>query len=108
MRGSFFDVFMRAVGLLDNAVSTHERFDGRLAAFEPFVEDHGIFGSTTFQDIVAERRGCGRVENAMSFEYGECVGIEDFGPFITVVSGGVSTREDVAELGGDQRAVDTG
>ena len=60
------------------------------------------------EDVLAERRSRLAVEDALLLEERESVGLEHLGPLVTVVSGGVTAREDVAESRSHRRSGNDG
>ena len=81
------------------AVAEQECIDGGLLSTETLVERHRMFRASLFEYVLAETRGCLFVIYAVFLEYGECIGIEDFGPLVAVVSCGIASSKDVGECG---------
>ena len=92
-------------GSLD-AVADEQGVDGGILATETAVNQVGRLSATLFEDVVAERVSRLAVEDAVGLEVCESVGVEDFSPFVGVIACGVTSGEDVTELGLEGRAVD--
>ena len=82
--------------------------DSRILTTETTVELGRIFSAATREYVVAEAVGGLAVEDTFFLEEGESVGIEHFCPFVAVITGCVTAREDVAELGRYHSAVHVG
>lgn len=59
------------------------------------IEYSRMFCSTLGEDIVAEGLCYLLIEDALFLEQGECIGIEDFCPLVTVVTSRVASCHDV-------------
>ena len=92
----------------EDAVADQEGIDCRILAAEALVKDGGVLCAAALEDVGAEGVGRRTVEDAVLFEFGESVGVKHLGPFVGVVSGGVSPGEDVAELGRMHRSFNIG
>ncbi len=90
---------MKTASLLREPPSLEQGFNLGLGTPEPLVERHGIFGSTSRQDVLSEGfRGC-LVKEAGLLERLESVRIEHLGPDVAIVARRVSAGKDVVEIG---------
>ena len=81
------------------AAPGQQRLDVRLPAAEFFIKRHGVVGPAPGKDVVPERGGGFFIENAGLLEGLEGVGVQHFGPDVTVVARRVHAGEDVPEIG---------
>src|SRR5690554_3812612 len=90
--------------LLAETAAQQEGFHRGLGATKSNVEVHGVAGAALAEDVFTEAFGGSLVEDAFFFEEGIGIGIEDFGPFVAVVAGGIASVEDVSEGGTETAA----
>lgn len=88
-RGCFIGVEGMLLAL--DAVTTKEGINGGLLATEALIEILGITAVTLTQYLTAEALSCSRREDPFFLEGSEGIGIQDFGPLVTVVASCIAT-----------------
>src|SRR6267378_2353862 len=82
----------------DHTIVTQQCVDSRLAASKCLERFERRSAAADGEDLVAESRAGVGVEHPVLFEQTERVGGKHLGPLVTVVTGSVSSREDVREV----------
>ena len=83
-----------------DTISLEQRIDSRFTSAETAVEVSGFLRAATLKNMLAEEFGRLLVEDRAvlcfsSFEYRERIGIQQFAPFVSIVSCCVASGEDV-------------
>ena len=74
-----------------------QRFIRGFLTAEGNIKLHRMFCTALFKDLLAERGGRCFVENPIFLELCECIGIEDFGPFIAIITGRLTTPRNMGK-----------
>ena len=73
-----------------DAVAAHQRVDVWLAAPECHIEFHGVPCAAARKDALPQVPGSGWIKDSLLAKHLERIGIEHFGPFVTIVASSVS------------------